>query len=309
MSARVDGLRIGHWTDPIALTGCTVIIPPSGTRGSVFIPGNAPATRETDAIQPGRRVEFVNAVMLTGGSAFGLAAADGVMRWLEERSIGHPAPMGPVPIVPAAAIYDLLVGDPSRRPGAPEGYVACEEAIEGDEREGNIGAGTGATCGKTAGFENMSKAGLGHSVITAGHVVVEAIAIVNAVGDVVEEDGTVIAGARAAPMTEPPTDARSSTTIACVITNARLTNQQVHSLARTASAGLARAIRPVHTMWDGDTVFALATGIVDADEILIGESGADALADACRRAARAATDAGGVPARGRRADLPQGDAR
>jgi len=299
MITRVDGVRVGHWTDPVALTGCTVILPPAGTTGSVAIPGNAPATRETDVIAPGRRVNQPNAILLTGGSAFGLAAADGVMRWLEERGIGHETPWARVPIVPTAAIFDLALGDSLTRPGPAQGYAACEAASGGAVPEGNVGAGTGATVGKLAGPEHMSKGGLGSASSADGHLVVGAIAVVNAVGDVTEDDGTVIAGARAEDtwdLLEPG----QATTICCIATNAVLTKNDCHAVALEAAAGLARAIRPVHTMFDGDAVFVLATNRVPSPASFVGVIATDVLVDAVRRGARAATDAGGVPALGHR---------
>ena len=298
MITAVPGIRVGHWGDPVALTGCTVILPPPQTRASVFIPGNAPATRETDAIAPGRRVEFVHALVLTGGSAFGLGVADGVMRWLEERGIGHETPVARVPIVPTAAIFDLLIGDPSVRPGPADGYAACDAASEHETREGNVGAGTGATVGKSAGFEHMSKGGLGSASRAEGELIVGALAVVNSVGDVVDEDGNVIAGARAPGLQRPQPG--TATTIACVATNAALSSAETRMVAEAAAAGISRAVHPAYTMWDGDTVFALATGVVTGDVTRVGALAADALADAIRRAARAATDAGGVPADPRR---------
>jgi L-aminopeptidase/D-esterase-like protein len=297
----VPGVRVGHWSDPQALTGCTVILPPPGTTGSVHVSGGAPATHETDAIAPGRRVQEIHAVLLTGGSAFGLGAANGVMRFLEERGIGHPTPFARVPIVPAAAIYDLLIGDPAVRPRPDDAYTACAAASETEEREGNVGAGMGATVGKGAGFENMSKGGLGMAAGAAGEIIVGALAVVNAVGDVVDSDGSVIAGARAAALEFPPPPG-TNTTLGCVVTNAALTKEECARAAQMASAGLARAISPVHTMFDGDTVFLLATRTVPAPPEfgveIVGRLAADALADAIRRGARAATDVAGVPARG-----------
>ena len=299
MIVDVPGIRVGHWTDERALTGCTVILTPEGTTGSVVVPGGAPATRETDAIQPGRRVEEVNAVLLTGGSAFGLGAANGVMRYLEERGVGHPTPAGVVPIVPAAAIFDLLVGDAAKRPGPDEAYAACEAASEDERREGNVGAGMGATVGKGAGFENMSKGGLGNASQREGELIVGALAVVNAVGDVVDEDGTVIAGARAEPLPYPPVPG-TNTTIACVATNAILSKEECHRAAEMANAGLARAVRPVHTMFDGDVVFLLATRAVPSFVEIVGRLAADVLADAIRRAVRAAESLPGIPALGHR---------
>ncbi|MGZ4141395.1 MAG: P1 family peptidase [Actinomycetota bacterium] len=299
MITAVPGVRVGHWTDERALTGCTVVLPPPGTTGSVVIPGGAPATHETDAIQPGRRVDEINAVLLTGGSAFGLGAANGVMRYLEERGIGHPTLAGVVPIVPAAAIFDLIVGDAAERPGPDEAYAACEAASADEAREGNVGAGTGATVGKGAGVENMSKGGLGGAARRHGDLVVGVIAVANAVGDVVDEDGTVIAGARAEPTGFPPVPG-TNTTLACVATNAVLSKEECHRAAEMATAGLARAVRPVHTMFDGDVVFLLATRAIPSFVEIVGRLAADALADAIRRAVRAATGVPGIPAMGHR---------
>jgi len=298
MITAVPGIRVGHWTDERALTGCTVVLTPPGTTGSVVIPGGAPATRETDAIAPGRRVEEINAVLLTGGSAFGLGAANGVMKYLEERGIGHITPAGVVPIVPAAGIFDLLVGDASVRPGADQAYAACEDATEDDAREGNIGAGMGATVGKGAGFENMSKGGLGSASRTDGDLIVGALAVVNAVGDVIDEDGSVIAGARGEAVFPPIPG--TNTTLVCVATNAMLSKEECHRAAEMATAGLARAVRPVHTMFDGDVVFVLATRATPSFVEIVGRLAADVVADAVRRAARAAEDVAGIPARGHR---------
>jgi len=299
MSLDVPGIRVGHWTDERALTGCTVILPPPGTTGSVVVPGGAPATRETDAIAPGRRVEEVNAVLLTGGSAYGLGAADGVMRFLEERGIGHATPAGVVPIVPAAAIFDLGFGDGAVRPGPGEAYAACEAASETENREGNVGVGMGATVGKLAGFEHMSKGGLGSASLRDGDLVVGALTVVNAVGDVIADDGTVLAGARAEPLPFPPIPG-TNTTLACIATNGTLSKEECHRAAEMATAGLARAVRPVHTMFDGDVVFMLATRAVPSFVEIVGRLAADVLADAIRRAVRAAESIPGIPALGHR---------
>jgi L-aminopeptidase/D-esterase-like protein len=299
MITDVPGIRVGHWTDEEALTGCTVVLPPPGTTGSVVVPGGSPATRETDAIAPGRRVQEINAILLTGGSAFGLGAANGVMRFLEEQGIGHPTPAGVVPIVPTAAIFDLGVGSASVRPGLDEAYAACEAASETETREGNIGAGMGATVGKGAGFENMSKGGLGSASLRDGDLVVGAIAVVNAVGDVIDDDGSVIAGARAELLPLAPL-LGTNTTIACVATNAVMSKEECHRAAEMATAGLARAIRPVHTMFDGDVIFLLATRVVPSFVEIVGRLAADALAEAVRRGVRAASDVAGIPARGHR---------
>ena len=299
MITDVPGVRVGHWTNEEALTGCTVVLVPNGTTGSVVVPGGAPATRDTDAIAPGRRVDEVNAVLLTGGSAFGLGAANGVMRYLEERGIGHPTPAGVVPIVPTAAIFDLGFGSASVRPGPDDAYAACEAATDDEAREGNIGAGMGATVGKGAGFENASKGGVGNASARDGDLIVGALAVVNAVGDIVDDDGSVIAGARTEPWPLPPI-LGTNTTIACIVTNAVMTKEECHRAAEMATAGLARAIRPVHTMFDGDVVFLLATRAVPSYVEIVGRLAADVLADAVRRAVRAASDVAGIPARGHR---------
>jgi len=299
MITDVPGVRVGHWTDEKNLTGCTVILPPEGTTGSVVVPGGAPATHETDAIAPGRRVDEVNAVLLTGGSAFGLGAANGVMRYLEERGVGHPTPAGVVPIVPTAAIFDLVVGNAAARPGPDQAYEACEAASETETREGNIGAGMGATVGKGAGFEKMSKGGVGSASRRDGDLIVGALAVVNAVGDVIDDDGTVIAGARAEPLPFPPVPG-TNTTIACIVTNAIMTKEECHRAAEMATAGLARAVRPVHTMFDGDVIFLLATRAVPSFVEIVGRLAADVLADAVRRGVRAASDVAGIPAHGHR---------
>ena len=300
MITDVPGIRVGHWTDLDALTGCTVILPPDGTTGSVDIPGNAPATRETDVIAPGRRVDHPNAILLTGGSAFGLAAADGVMTFLEEKGVGHQTPWIRVPIVPTAAIFDLALGSASVRPGAAAGYAACATATMGPVAEGNVGAGTGATVGKSAGPDHWSKGGLGTASAREGSLIVGAITAVNAVGDVIDDDGAVIAGARADGTWEPPTEAGVNTTIACLATNASLDKEACHRVARAAGRAMGRAIRPAHTPFDGDAVFALATNEIEAPRERVEALAAEAMVEAIRRAVRAADDVAGVPALGHR---------
>lgn len=290
----VPGVRVGHWDDARALTGCTVILPPPGTNGSAYVAGGASGTREIESLQPGTLVQEVTAVVLSGGSSFGLAAADGVMRWSEEHGLGFATTAGVVPIVPTAILFDLHIGDASVRPDAASGYAACEAAGD-DRREGNVGAGMGATVGKWAGSEWCSKGGLGLGDARAGDLIVGAVVAVNAIGDVYDEDGSMIAGARRAPDAashEPLT----ATTIGCVVTNARLSKEQCHRVARMASGGLARTIRPVYTMFDGDTMFALATGAIEGDVNMAGMLAADAVADAVRRGVRAATSVEGAPA-------------
>jgi L-aminopeptidase/D-esterase-like protein len=316
----VPGIRVGHHTLAERPTGCTVIlIDGEGGVGGVSQRGGAPGTRETDLLQTSQLVERVNAVVLSGGSAFGLAAADGVMRYLEERKIGYKTGAGVVPIVPAAILYDLgFGGDPRIRPTADCGYRAAAAATSGIVSEGNVGAGAGATVGKLGGRggngrRTPMKAGIGSAAISlANGLVVGAIVAVNAVGDIIDPStGQVVAGARNAdgrladarrilresPASTPPRPGEN-TTIAVVATNARLTKEQANRLALMADDGLARAINPAHTISDGDTVFALATGVWSGEPnmTVVGGLAAEALAEAVVRAATQATAVGGLAA-------------
>ena len=290
MPVPIAGVRVGHWTDARALTGCTVILPPPGTLGAGEVRGGAPGTRETDLLRPGTLVEEVNAVLVTGGSAFGLAAADGVVRWLEERGIGFDAGVARVPIVPAAVVFDLAVGDASVRPGPDQGYAACEAATP-EVAEGRAGAATGATVAKLHGPARAVPGGLATAEVREEGATVWALAVVNAFGEVVDEDGEVLAGAL--PEDEAPPERGSeawpgspppNTTIAVVVTDARLSKERAHLLAGAGHDGLASAVRPAHTMWDGDTVFVLATGMVDASQPALERMAERAVAGAVRRA-------------------------
>ena len=260
----VEGITVGHWSDVSALTGCTVVLPPRGTVASCEVRGGAPGTRGTDMLQPGTLIEEAHAIVLTGGSAFGLASAGGVERYLEERGIG--SEIGPVlvPSVAAAVIFDLGVGDPTRRPGSDEGYAACLAAST-EVPEGRVGAGTGATVAKLWGPIRGVPGGIGTWAVGDGDLVVGALFIVNAVGEVVDEDGSVLAGPRLEPG-ERREDlvewmcVSSNTTIGVVATNAMLTKPEARKLAGAAHDAIDRAIRPAHTIFDGDTVFTLATG-------------------------------------------------
>jgi len=290
----IEGLRVGHFTDRAAHTGCTVILPPAGNVASVFVAGGAPATHETDLLAPGMKIAEVHAILLTGGSAFGLAAAGGVMRWLEDKGTGYQTPIAVVPIVPAAGIFDLWPGDPTRRPTAEDATAACEAAADQTE-EGNVGAGTGATVGKHRGPAGAVKGGLGYGLVSDGDLRVGAFAVVNAVGDVYDDGGHVIAGSRLAPGSANPWSA-PATTLCCVVTNAALSKEQIHRVARSGSSGLARAVRPAATMSDGDAVFAVATGEIEASVDAVGALAADAVATAIRRAVLAAESIPDVPA-------------
>ena len=243
-------------------------------------------------------VEEAHAILLTGGSAFGLAAADGVVGFLEERGIGFEVADVRVPIVPAAVLFDLGVGDRRARPGPDAGRAACEAASDADVAEGNVGAGTGATVAKLRGPSFALKSGIGTASRTDGDLVVGALAAVNALGEVVDEEGTVIAGSRAPE--EASGDAETqpgpgNTTLVVVATNARLGKERAHLLAQAAHEGISAAIRPAHTIWDGDTAFALATGETEADQRAIEAMAVDAVADAIRRGTLAATGVPGFP--------------
>ena len=293
----VDGIRVGHWTDREGITGCTVVLCPSGTVGSVDLKGGAPGTRETDAIRPGTLTPEVHAVVLAGGSAFGLAAADGVARWLEGRGIGFDTGVARVPIVPAAVLFDLAVGDPGARPDAAAGAAACEAATDGGVEEGSVGAGTGATVAKLPDPDAAWKGGLGTAGVKEDGVIVAALAAANSLGSITEDDGSPIAENR-----NPEAEARvwpgANTTLVVVATNAALTKERAQLLAQAGSEGLSLAVRPSHTMWDGDTVFALATGAVEAPQPSLERMAVRAVAEAIRRGVRLAGPLGGVPAVG-----------
>ena len=311
----VEGIKVGHHTLTERPTGCTVIlVDGEGAVGGVSQRGGAPGTRETDLLDPSNMVDKVNAVVLSGGSAFGLDAATGTVRWLEEHGMGWDVRIAKVPIVPAAILFDLGVGgNPKIRPTADCGYRAAAAASTTTVSEGTIGAGAGATVGKTGGQGRSMKAGVGsYSITLPNGLSVGAIVAVNAVGDIIDPDtGTVVAGARTADGTLA--DARTllrtgqtgarprageNTTIGLVATNARLTKAQAHRMALMADDGFARAIFPSHTQGDGDTVFALATGrwSGDADITQIGALAADVMARAIVRAATEATGLPNIPA-------------
>ncbi len=302
---QVAGIEVGHFTDPRRPTGCTVIIARDGAVGGVDVRGAAPGTRETDLLHPSNLVDRVHAVLLAGGSAWGLDAASGVMQWLEENSIGLAVGYGLVPIVPAAVLFDLPVGDPRIRPDAKAGYAACAAASRAAPPEGNVGAGAGALVGKIFGIERAMKGGIGTASITVDGITVGAIVACNALGDVVDPaTGKTIAGARTPDGTAlqdsrsaliaghapKPVLAGTNTTIGVVATDAVLTKAQAHRLAQVAHDGLARAINPVHTMSDGDTMFALGTGASgrSAGMMLLGTLAAEVTARAIVRAVLAA---------------------
>lgn len=309
----IPGIRVGHATHLEGATGCTVVICPEGTMGGVDTRGGGPGTRETDLLRPLQGMEQVNAVVLSGGSAFGLATADGVMRYLEAHKIGYRAIAGfIVPIVPTAILFDLGTGEPGIRPDAAMGYAACEAATDAPVAQGTVGAGTGACIGRMRGNEFATKGGLGSACIQIDdELVAAALVAVNSVGDVLDEKGQVMAGLRTrdgggfegmmnairelARVTQRPVT-QENTVIGVVATNAKLTKPQVNKVAQMAHDGIARAISPAHTMYDGDTIFALATGEIEANVSVVGAFAAEAMAAAIRNAVREATSLGGVRA-------------
>lgn len=309
----VPGIKVGHHTLTERPTGCTVILAEAGATAGVDVRGAAPATRETDLLNPVDIVQQIHAVVLSGGSAFGLDSATGVMRYLEEKGIGFPFGGAHVPTVPGASLFDLPVGDPKIRPSADCGYQAAKQASESPVTEGSVGAGAGATIGKTAGFDRAMKAGIGSAAIRQPDgLIVAALVAVNAAGDVIDPaTGQVVAGVRNAdgkgfadarlllrtgviPRARPG----ENTTLGVVATNATLTKTQATRVAQMAHDGFARAISPSHTAVDGDLIFALATGARTgaADVSRIGALAAEAMADAIVRAARQATGVPGFPA-------------
>lgn len=309
----VPGILVGHAQNLEAATGVTAVLAPAGAVAGVAVEGSAPGTRETDLCRPGNLVEKVHAVLLCGGSAFGLAAADGAMRWLEEQRIGFDTGVAVVPIVPAAVLFDLGIGQAGTRPDAAMGYAACEAAGGGPVAQGCVGAGTGCTAGKILGMAGATKTGIGTaSIVLAGGVTVGALVAVNPFGDVRDPDqGKILAGARAADGSFANTTrlmlsgagesgfgaaAGQNTTIGVVAVGGALTKEQAAKVARMAHDGLARTISPIHTMVDGDTLFCLATGGARVDVNVAGTAAAIAVELAVLNAVRSATALGGLPA-------------
>jgi len=301
----VAGVSVGHFTDTRRPTGCTVVLVPDGAVCGVDVRGAAPGTRETELLSPLNAVEQVHAVLLAGGSAFGLDAAGGVMRWLDERGIGLAVGPARVPIVPAAILFDLWLGDARIRPDAAAGHAACEAASRTTPAQGNVGAGAGASVGKLFGIARAMKGGIGSASVTVDGITVGAIVAVNALGDVVDPasgkplagartvDGRALQGTMASLLRgelPAPFQPGSATTIGVVATDAQLTKAQANKIAQMAHDGLARCINPVHTMGDGDALFALGTGAARraADTTLLGALAAEVTARAVVNAVRAA---------------------
>ena len=305
----ISDVFVGHATNETARTGWTGILCPRGAVAGVDVRGGGPATRGTDLLRPGNLVKHIQAVLLTGGSAFGLAAADGVMRYLYERGVGFDAGVARVPIVPAASLFDLAIG-PVAWPDADAGYAACEAATAEMPAEGSVGAGTGATVGKWLGPPSMVQGGIAfHSLTLPDDVTDLGLVVANPVGDVVDPaTGQIVAGARDSDrhfaQTVPlmtagapaPSFAPSHTTIGVIATDAALTKAQAYGLARAAHDGIAWAVRPAHTLWDGDTLFALSVGAKPSNQIALGAAAAVAVSQAILRAVRMAESLHGVPA-------------
>lgn len=327
MALGQDDVRVGVWTAPSGRSGCTVVLPPEGTVGAVAVRGAAPGTREAAALGVHGKVSVCHGVVLAGGSAYGLAAADGVVSWLEDAGVGYPVFDAVVPIVGGAIVLDGAVLDRASRPGAAAGRAACDAASGDEPAEGSHGVGAGCTVAKVASLRAAWRGGQGVAVRRAAGVTVAALVANNAVGEVIDDDGSWVARARIAdheprfpeaPLVRalpdegaaeggtppgaggPPPGARgdgptSNTVIGVVVTDARLDKRQAHRVADLGHSGVARAVRPAHTEMDGDALFCLATGRVDASVDLVAHLAAEAVADACRRGPRAATGRDGVP--------------
>jgi len=306
----VEGFKVGHFTNLDGLTGCTVILCPPKTKASCEVRGSSPGSRELALLAPDKKMEEVHAILLSGGSAFGLAAADGVMKWLEEHDMGYQTPWVKVPLVPTAVVFDLNVGKSDVRPDAAAGFEACKHATGAGVEEGNVGAGTGATVGKWRGLEYCMKGGLGSGSASVEDLVVGSIAVVNAVGDILDASGRIVAGARTErgaffgntenykSFARGKVLEKTNTTLAVVATNADFNKTELFRIAQRMHDGFARAINPVHTSYDGDVSFALSRGSVRADLDFVAEIAASITAEAIRRAVLAARSIEGIPGLG-----------
>lgn len=308
MALGLDGVRVGVWTHPEVPTGCTVVLPPPGTLGAIAVRGQAPGTREAAALGPGGKLTVVHGIALAGGSAYGLSTADGVVRWLEEQGIGYPiGDHALVPIVGAAIVLDMSVAVPGGRPDADAGRAACEAASVDDPPEGGVGAGAGCTVAKIGGLEHGWRGGQGIAVERVDDLVVGALVVNNAVGEVLDETGAPLLRSRApddVPRWPAQTDERmgaaatrddtgggpsGNTVIGVVVTNARLDKAQAHRVADLAHGGVVRSVEPAHTSVDGDALFCLATGEVEASVDRVALLATRAVATAARRGPMAAT--------------------
>jgi len=299
--------KIGHYTDKENITGCTVILCPPDTTASCYISGSAPGSREIALLDPARKIKAIHAMLLTGGSAFGLNAAAGVVKYLEEEGVGYETDFGIVPIVPAAVIYDLNIGNSKIRPTAENAYQACKQAIDDLNQQGSIGAGTGATVGKWSGLPNAMKGGVGVTTINFGDAFVHAISIVNSVGDVVDETGTIIAGAidkNSKIIAEgdiskrwslPEVGFSENTILSAILTNVKLSKLEANTLSTRAQNGLARAIIPASTSYDGDVIFTLASGQIEKEPDIIYELATEAVRQSIVSGAKNAESLGNYP--------------
>lgn len=284
----VSDVTVGHWSDPVAMTGCTVVVLPEPNVVAVEVRGGAPGSRETELLEPGMRVEQVQAILLTGGSAFGLAAADGVVRGLEKDGRGHETPVARIPIVPAAVVFDLFPGDPSVRPGPDEGEAAYRAASNEPVESGLIGAGTGTTVSLWRGFEHMKPGGLGSATRPVDDAVVGALVVANAVGDVFSIQGESLTGGDHEP--GPPAfmpDPLTNTTLVVIATDAALSRNELSRLAIRSQDAIAACVRPSHTRFDGDIAFAVSCGVLEAEVESLAEAAFGATAEAIERAVRA----------------------
>lgn len=310
MALGLEQVKVGHYTDSRGVTGCTVVLCEGGAVGGVDVSGASPGTRETDLLRPGHLVQQVQGVMLSGGSAFGLNAAGGAMRYLEERGCGQQTSAGVVPIVPGAILFDLAIGEPEARPGVEEGYQACLNARDGVIEEGSVGAGTGGTVGKCLGIGYATKAGLGVSSQELGRgTVVSALMVANPYGDVVDPENNRQAAGPRNPDGDGFARTRSllaqgralrkledqNTVLGVVVTNAKLSKEEASRLAQMAHAGIARAIDPL-TMFDGDVIFVLSAGLKRVDFNLLAAGAGEAVATAIVRGVTQARGLGGIPA-------------
>ena len=305
MAQLPEGVRVGHWTDREGWTGATAILGPEGCVSAGEIRGGGPGTREFDLLSPATSTPGAQAIVFAGGSAFGLAAAEGAVAWMRDNGLGFRAPNATIPLVAGAVVYDLLLGDPNAHPGAAAGYAACEAASATPER-GSVGAGTGATAGKLLGDGHWTKSGFGAASEHAGDALVAALAVANPIGDVIGPDGRVAAGVWRDGGWVPTADLvragtgfggadREATTLVCIVTDARLSKTEAWKIARAGTAGLARAISPCATALDGDLVTCLGTGRVPADPFALEVVAAEVVAAAIRDAAAQATAAPGCP--------------
>jgi L-aminopeptidase/D-esterase-like protein len=281
--------KIGHYTDKKNITGCTVILCPPDTVASCYIPGASPGSRETALLSPQRKINHIQALFLSGGSAYGLNAAAGVVNFLEENNQGYKTSFGIVPIVPAAVIFDLNIGNPKVRPTADNAYEACRKASDKFNDQGSIGAGTGATVGKWSGLSGAMKGGLGIATITMGRIFVRAVTVINPVGDIIDAKGKIIAGAINSKgkliaeknvslrWQQPKVGLAENTILCAILTNAKLKKLETNILSRRAQNGLARAVVPASTSYDGDIIFSLASGQEEVNTEVIYEMGTEVL--------------------------------